>query len=68
MKLAISFLLGLGLYLLCLVFYCIGTGRLLIFNLLHAPALILAIAVFYFCSVLLSIRKFLKKSTIELIT
>lgn len=68
MKLAISFLLGLGLYLLCLVFYCIGTGRLLIFNLLHAPALILAIAVFYFFSVFLSTKKFLKKNTIALIT
>ena len=68
MKLALSFLLGLGMYLLCLVFYYIGTGRLLMFNLLHAPALILAIAVFYFFSVFLSTKKFLKKNTIALIT
>ncbi len=67
-KLLYSFVLSFIMYGLCLAVYYIAVGRLLIFNFVHAPILILLIVVFYFVSVYLSTKKFLKKSTVELIT
>ena len=68
LKILYSVVFSLVMYSLCLVAYGIVTGRLVLFNFIHAPLLILLIVVFYLWSVLRSTTKFLKTSTIELIT
>ncbi len=68
LKILYSVVFSLVMYSLCLVAYGIVTGRLILFNFIHAPLLILLIVAFYLWSVLRSTTKFLKKSTIELIT
>jgi len=68
LKILCSVVFSLVMYSLCLIAYGIVTGRLVLFNFIHAPLLILLIVAFYLWSVLRSTTKFLKKSIIELIT
>ena len=68
LKIFYSFVLSLVMYGLCLAIYCLATGRLLLFNVVHALGLTMLILVFYLWSVLISTTKFLKKSAIDLIT
>lgn len=68
LKILYSVVFSLVMYSLCLAVYAIATGRLILFNFIHAPILILLVVAFYLWSVLRSTTKFLKKSTVELIT
>ncbi len=68
LKILYSLAVSLVMYGVCLAGYGIVTGRLILFNYIHVPVLILLVVVFYLWSVLRSTTRFLKKSTVELIT